>query len=601
MSRTRLLQPEGRVGGGRAPGARGLALALAAVVAAGLAARAPLLTVGSGSYRLTESYNIEETENLRLSTGMLHKRTLNPHAFEYPSLFYELSLAVEAPLAALGRGSWTNYLIGVRALGLALGLATIALAGVLAARIGGPWAGLVAASLVAFDRTLLGQSPIAKPNSTQWALLLAGFVALLELARRPRLPGALLAAALFGLATAAEWLGGLGFIGVAVAPALALPVAAQAGWQRLVAAARAALRVQLPVTRIALPLVAFGVAFLIAVPYALLSPHEFGFGFGQVFLAQSAHRRALPPGVSLFYLAHSMGPVGIALAAGGFLWALARIRRYDGSPEANGMVLVLAWVVGYGALVLFAFARLAGYVDLWVPFLAVLAGCAFAGRERFGVLGHRALPGLVLALVLAGGVAANGASGLSLAAQAPHDTRLLAGGWLGEHAAPDDTVLADLYSYVPDRFRQVRWNIWGGPPRTVYDETATWGRDPKWPEWYGGHRRLLFVNAKWSAPESLLAARPRWVVTSEEWVADRAHPPAVGQPASPDYDRSLADGRAGYVERARFRAPSARGGDWAALARARRAAPGEALIGPEIVVYERSAARALEAHGERGP
>src|SRR5215831_3936606 len=145
-----------------------------------LAIRLPLLGLASGSYRMTEAFNIEEVENVRLSTGMLHKGTLHPHAFEYPSLFYELSLLVEAPLGALGLADWRQCLIGVRALSLVFGLIAIWLAGRLASRLGGPWAGLFAAALVACDRTMIDISTLAKPNAAQVAFVLAGFLALCE-------------------------------------------------------------------------------------------------------------------------------------------------------------------------------------------------------------------------------------------------------------------------------------------------------------------------------------------------------------------------------------------------------------------------------------
>src|SRR5688572_22904066 len=132
---------------------RGLYFGLAMIALLGLVVRWPLLPIAADSYRLTESYNLEEVENVRLSTGMLHERTLNPHAFEYPSLFYYLSLAIEGLLRAVGADSWTAYLTGVRALALAFGLATIVLTGALAARLGGVWAGLLAAILIALDRT----------------------------------------------------------------------------------------------------------------------------------------------------------------------------------------------------------------------------------------------------------------------------------------------------------------------------------------------------------------------------------------------------------------------------------------------------------------
>ena len=50
-----------------------------------LAVRVPLLFYADDTIGYTDSFNLEEVENVRLSTGMLHKGTPHPHAFEYPS------------------------------------------------------------------------------------------------------------------------------------------------------------------------------------------------------------------------------------------------------------------------------------------------------------------------------------------------------------------------------------------------------------------------------------------------------------------------------------------------------------------------------------
>jgi hypothetical protein len=105
---------------------------------------------------------------------------------------------------------------------------------------------------------------------------------------------------------------------------------------------------------------------------------------------------------------------------------------------------------------------------------------------------------------------------------------------------------------VPDSLVHVRWNWWGTPPRMIYDETRTWGDDPVWPDdWYGGHRQLWFVHARWTPPESLLATGPRFVATHDEWVAKR-RTPGRSTWGAPGYDDALADGSAGYAEAARF-------------------------------------------------
>ncbi len=542
---------------------------LALVIALAAWLRMPLLHWAADSYRLTEAFSIEEVENVRISTGMLHESSANPHAFEYPSLFYYLSLAVEAPVHAAFGPDWTRYLVAVRSLSLGFGLIAIVLAATLARRLGGEAAGLFAAAVLATDGTMIQISALAKPNAAQVAFLLAGFLALVALATAPRLRHALVAAAFFGLATAAKWLGLLGMTGLVVAPALGVDPGSGRGLRGLAQALRHALRARLTPVQIGGPLLVFGTVAFLSMPYALLSPREFGYGLAQVFFAQAGNRRPLPPWVSFEYLIGSAGPVVTLLLAGGVLWAIARTWRWDRTPAANGIVLVLGWVIAYGWLVLFVFARLPSYLDLWIPFLAVLAGLAWAGRESF--VRPPALRLGMVGMALVAGLWTNGASSRARAQGIESDTRTAAGRWLAGHATSGSTVLADLGVFVPDSLNRVRWNWWGSPPRLIYDETATWGDDPIWPDdWYGGHRQLLFQNARWASADSLLARHPDFVLTTEEWIRRRSTP-GRSTAISPTYDRSLRDGSAGYSEVGRF-------------------APGEdgMASGPEIVVYARS-------------
>jgi hypothetical protein len=550
---------------------------LIAIALLALAVRLPAIPTAAQTYRTSEAFAGEETENLRISTGMVHKNSPLPHAYEYPSLFYELSTALERP-SLHAPDEWRRDLMAVRSLSLGFGVLAVILVGWIALELGGAWAGWVAAAIMALDGTQIEISTMAKPNAAQVAFFLTGTLALLIYLRRPGLRGAALASACFALAAASKWLGAGGMGLLALAAALALPVEPGPGrWGRWLAAVWNARPRWIA---LAVPLLAFALVFLFCVPGALLSPREFGYGFAQVFMAQGAHRRPLPFTVSLVYLARSLGPLALVLAVGGILWTLERLRRWDGSALENGVLLTAAWAIVYGKLVLFAFARLPSYVDLWVPPLAVLAGCAFAGER--GWLRSAAARAAILTAVILVGVWAHGADTLVRRIRFEGDTRQEAARWLEAHAAETDTVLADEAAFVPDRLRHVWWNWWGEPARTVYDETQTWGTDPVWPAWGGGHRRLTFENAKWAHPDTLLARRPRWVVTTDSWRDARRTVPSLAS-----FDTRLEDGSAGYRERVRLTPTHAGLEGWTLVLRGPRAPA--IFAGPaELRIYERA-------------
>ena len=83
-------------------------IALAAIAAVAVLVRWPLLGTAAGSYRRSEALAMEEVENVRISTGMLHRHTLNPHAFEYPSLFYYLVFHQKLDLTSLKQDRWVD-------------------------------------------------------------------------------------------------------------------------------------------------------------------------------------------------------------------------------------------------------------------------------------------------------------------------------------------------------------------------------------------------------------------------------------------------------------------------------------------------------------
>ena len=302
---------------------------LAILLVAGVV-RAPLVDIASESFRLTEAINLEEAENIRISTGMLHKHSANPHAFEYPSLYYYMSLGIEKVLAGVGDERWTAFLRGARLLSLGFGLGTILLCGLLGLRLGGPVSGLLAAAIVAFDRTSIEVSTLAKPNSAQIFFLVAGLCTLVALAARPRLRTAAAAAALFALATASKWLGLLALPGIALAAAIGARNEGARGIRGILEALRGAMRRPIPPLALLLPVVVFAGVFLLCVPFALLSLREFGMGFAQVLLAQGSHRRPLPWWISLQYLEHSLGPIAFVLCMAAVAWTVFRALRWNG-------------------------------------------------------------------------------------------------------------------------------------------------------------------------------------------------------------------------------------------------------------------------------
>ncbi len=308
-------------------------LGLAAVL--GVAAVLRLWSLGHG---IGYSPGVDEPEILDRAVNMMKSGSLNPHFFDYPSLYIYLQLIVAVVRFVTGAmgGAWSSlqqagpevfYLWG-RALTVLFGVATVLLVFDIGMRWGARHA-LLAAALLAVLPPHVRQSHYILTDVPLTFFVTLTLLQSLRAHEKPVIATFAWAGAAAGLAAATKYNGA----GALIMPLIACWMARTARPSRLACALAA--------------IVACGVVYLLCAPYTLLDLPGFLNGFA--YLA-SLYRNSSPPPepVWLLYLKYLRGFFGwpaLLLMAGGF--GLGLVRMVRGPGHVRWMLLIVFPVLYY--------------------------------------------------------------------------------------------------------------------------------------------------------------------------------------------------------------------------------------------------------------
>lgn len=435
-------------------------VAAALIAALYVALLARLLPAGIDDLGIAAVFSTDEALSGRIVRAMLDNRTLSPdHFFAYGALYHELAALALLPFAWLDIGD-RAVLLSLRAVSLAAGAVTILLTYALGARLYGPWAGVLAAALLASSAELARWSITAHPDTLQLALIAGGLLAVVAVRDRASPGRVTVAALLAGLAFGTKY-GGLFLLPlVLLAAACALVEHGPSGRPLLRRLAFHA----------ALAGGVFALTFALTNPYALVEWRRFLTQFrAEIDHARAGHVFAAGAG-PWNWIRMVASPRGIGLAA--FVtavtgWALLARTRVSVQAAADrrwwrrlaarldARALVALWTLGY-LLYLVAFISLQEprYALPALPGLAVAAAGAVALLTTRAPRAAAAAGLALLTLTLLPALPSLRdlyADRLAQTADA-ENPRIAAGRWLAANVPPDAAVLADAYVYVPPAF-----------------------------------------------------------------------------------------------------------------------------------------------------
>jgi 4-amino-4-deoxy-L-arabinose transferase-like glycosyltransferase len=430
---------------------------LAAIAALYVALLAPMLTLAADDLGLVGVLSTDEQLAGEVVRHMLDSRSLSPnHFFAYGALLPDLAALLLFPASPFGRASDTAVIVTLRSISLTAGAAVIVITGVIAWRVAGRTAAIIAALLLAANPELARWSVSAHPDTLQLALLAATLLAATLAVDRPTAQRVAFCGALAGLTFATKYLG------VMLLPLLLFACAAGRAHQGTPPFTRSAL------LRDALLIcVPFAVAFALTNPYAFVEPVRFISQFrAEITHARAGHVFDVGDGRWAWFRALASpglgGPLITAVGAAALCAVLGRWRpggltqslvRFDGRVlPALWCALYLTYLVaqiGYGA---------PRYALPLLPALCVGAALAVDSAVRRLARHVRptyltaAAPVVAVAMLafLPTREAVTSLRDRHRAATAlDHDPRVVAGRWLDAEAPMDARILRDAYLYLP--------------------------------------------------------------------------------------------------------------------------------------------------------
>jgi len=351
-----------------------------------------------------------------------------------------------------------TVILTLRAFCTAAGLGCICLTYLLGLMAVGPLVGLLGALFLASTPGMLRWAVEGHPDLPQLFWTLVALVCCIRMLSDSRRRWPLLVGGAAGLAFGTKY-GGLFLM-----PMLALALLAGPGDVIGLDGLRRLLR---PIAeapfwlRLAGAAVAFGLAFALTNPFAILNP-------GDLYAELNEHKAILEfghmlkvtePGIAwIGLLSGGLGWIHlIAGAAGGVLFT---VRLARGEPVFKALLLLMAWTVVYLAyLWINVYVRRERHLLPVLPAVTLVAAWAYV--EGMAFLRRRTgMANGAVGLLIAGLAVASVQPALAMAEvfgskwEAAHTPtpELEAGRWLAETYRPETTILYDAYAYVPSRF-----------------------------------------------------------------------------------------------------------------------------------------------------
>jgi hypothetical protein len=390
---------------------------------------------------------------------------LNPHFFNYPTLFFYVQFLGQGLLFVVLKASGhiasaldfrvlyeldktSFYLLG-RSIAALCGAATVAATFAVARRAAGSWAAAMAASLVAVNQMHITKSQAIEVDVPMTLLSTLCMLFALRIAAGGGRRDYILAGLCGGLATSTKYNGALLGLSIVVAHVIAT---------RFAGSPPAALPVRgRPAARAASPARSHGelivagavfiAAFLLTSPYVLLDHQAFWLGFNY----ERAHMRIGHFGLDdtptfLWYLRvftrTLLGWPQALLAGAGLVWFVAVRRR-------TWAIVLAAFPVAYLALLSSWSMKADRYMIPLLPVAATFAS-AFVVEQLAHLRGRGArLPILAAVLATVAMAAPSLYAAVQQRARLRGDTRTLARQWIEANVAPGSCLVIEPYGPEP--------------------------------------------------------------------------------------------------------------------------------------------------------
>jgi len=458
------------------------------------------------------SYHPDEFHSLRGAFSALLGGDLNPHFFNYGSLYLYLVTAAiifrGVPLPAeMKAASWAqmmrDWTLAARCVNVLCGVLTVFVVYLLAREAFGKKSGLAAAALLAALPLHVLHSHYATVDVPQTLFIALTLFFALRLSQKADWRNYIYAGLGAGLAASTKYNGAL----VLLAPLLAHGLASRQLTSR-------AQKIGWPVLMGIMALLAFAATS----PYTFLdwaqARQDILFELEHMRQGEEPARSADPNGLLFHLWSLTLTSGGATIAAlGGLVLALKC------GESRKKLLPILLFAVAWLVMISLAKVRYGRYEIALAPVLAFFVGGSWAAQERWG---HRSLRRSALFL-------AGAAGALSLMTSAALVWRL--------HKDPDprDVALQALLRFVPpDRSVGLVWDVWfNAPPVDVVNGGAVLRQNPLWRPFRQPLRPLVITGLN---AEALEQQKPFAFVLSNFEIRDALR---IGLPGAKEFVQKL--------------------------------------------------------------
>ncbi len=427
---------------------------------AGVMICAFVLRLWSLNWGLPYLYDHDETQLVLRIQPIFKTGDLNPHYFDYGSIFYYLNALAYVPyyLGGWAAGIFHNpndipypsqlamgvgitsmpstYLLG-RSVTLVFGMASVYMAFLIGRRVTGDWVvGLVAAFMMAISPTCVVYSRLITPNMFLVFFILLAVWGAIKIYDENTTGAYVLAGVATGLVASTK------YNGVVVLGVIALACLLRGGWRGL---------------KDRRLLMAFGlsaVAFFVTTPFALLDYQTFLTDVRNQAIQYSTGHAGMEGDTVGWYASFLWTQEGLVSVFGIAGAAYAIVRR------AKPLILIASFPIGYGIFISGFIVRNDRTIMPLLPFLFILAAALIVQAVQWvttlGLDKRAAIAGgaIVVALLAIGPVNATAAA--AMRATAP-DSRLTGVEWIKQNIPPGSKVGIEVGSpYLDPRVYSVQ-------------------------------------------------------------------------------------------------------------------------------------------------
>lgn len=467
---------------------------LMGIIILALVLRCVLITNAIGSRAETQAFNGDEVLDMDpiLRLGELH--TLNPHYFNYPSLYLYVCAVFILPVQAFGGDVWPVSMLIGRTISLFFGILSIIATYFVGKELYDHRTGLLSALFLTLTPMHIAFSVQLKPDTMQLFFVILSIFYCIKIFKYRKPIHCYVAMVFAGLAFTTKYVGVLLLPIIAISYLFTFARDENSFFKSSATMVKRCLSAKISPYAFIAMILSFIVPVVLGTVGIIIAPLEFALGFGRSMFDTRYGYPVMGKVSPLAWPAAFAGNIGISLliiSLIGVIFAVYCIKDFFVDEQVQARAICLIWVLFFFGLFLAASGRVGGHYMLPVlPFFLVFGAAVFYHLSQLNAdhLSERlkhVIGTVSICSILAASAIWTCAAITPTALSTDHDTRYIAADWMLDNIGANASIFYDLSVYVPTVYQDAVLNDFEPPGDIVlynntysdYDQlvlTATW-------------------------------------------------------------------------------------------------------------------------------